>query len=138
MPLAGFNASGQQHHIIQGTLLRTGKPPHKGRGRRYRETNPPVFMHRGTEALERIEALEYASDYEDDGYVLSSVDAIEEEPRKGLAVRNILVPKSILCDQRHCTSCLSRHPICWLLMSNISLLKLTLASLCPKKKAQAS
>ena len=85
VPLAGFNESGQQHHIIQGKLLRTGKARKRGKGRRYREANPPVVMHSGSEAVKRIETLENGSDYEDDGYVLSSVDAVKEEPSTGLA-----------------------------------------------------
>ena len=84
VPLAGYNGSGQQHYIILGRLLRTGRARPKGKGRRYREANPPVFMHRGSEALERIEGLEYGSDYEDDGYVLSSVDMVKEEAPTGL------------------------------------------------------
>lgn len=85
VPSAGFNGLGQQHHIILGKLLRTGKFRPRGKGRRYRESNPPSYLHQGTEAVERIEALEYGSDYEDDGYVLSSAAAVKEEAPTGLS-----------------------------------------------------
>lgn len=69
---------------MHATLIRTDLPRRKGRGKREREIEPRASMHGGSDALERIEALEYGSDYDDDGYVLSSVLAVKEASVPGI------------------------------------------------------
>lgn len=61
---------------MHGALLRSGLPRFRGQGRRAREAAPHVDMHFGEQALLRVADLGYMSDHEDDGYVLSSADAL--------------------------------------------------------------
>lgn len=69
--------------MMHGVLFRTGRPRLRGHGRRTSELQPPADAHKGAEALERIAKLDYSSDYEDEGYVLSSVDAIRDAHTPG-------------------------------------------------------
>ena len=62
---------------------RSGLAERRGRGRKALESNPPVGLHFGEEALARVERLTYQEGYEDDGYVLSSAAALKEPFSKG-------------------------------------------------------
>ena len=85
VPLAGLNSDKQQHHIMHGALVRTACPRRRRAGKRAAELEPPSAMYSGPAALDLIGGLEYGSDYEDDGYVLSSLEAIKDSETPGTA-----------------------------------------------------
>lgn len=82
--LAGENQQAHKHFLLHGALYRQQAGQRTGRGKRARERgDDSAARHLGQEALERLEALKYIDDYEDDGYVLSSADALKEPPNQG-------------------------------------------------------
>lgn len=77
--LAGENAQKQKHYLLHGALYRFQGGKREGRGKRAREEgNESADRHIGQEALDKLEGLKYEEDYEDDGYVLSSADALRD------------------------------------------------------------
>lgn len=90
-----MNASGQHYHLSQALLLQAELPKRTGRGRKAEEgRGSRLVLHEGSEAAERLQSVHYPDGYEDDGYVLSSADALTAPKPAGERLRLI---KPIAC-----------------------------------------
>lgn len=83
VPLAGLNSSGQYNHIVHGALYRAGSVRREGRSRLAPELNPQLDMHTGQDAANRLSDLAYSSDYDDEGYVISSAEVFYKPSKQG-------------------------------------------------------
>ena len=93
IPLAGLNSAGQHHHLSHALLVRAERGRRKGRGRKAEEEwGASLMSYEGNDAAQHLQTLHYPEGYDDDGYVLSSADALTE-PKPIGTVCSKFVPK---------------------------------------------